>query len=98
MSFRTALGGKWLDKSVDDGLITLALAEVHKQDGSLPKVVAQECITTVDFARVDGRQKISSFGWSGEVYLLLSFPGVRAGTYVPPVVPMPTLAAGVACT
>ena len=95
-SFRTAVGGKWLDKSLDDGLITPALEECYKRNRSLPKVVAQQCSITVGFTCVDGRRKISSHGWAGEVDLVLSFPDVRAGSYVPPVVPLPAFTS-VAC-
>ena len=45
---------------------------------------------------VDASKSSTALGWAGEVSLLLLFPGVRHGTYQPPVVPMPSLA-GVIC-
>merc|ERR1712187_225697 len=86
MTLGTAVGGKWLDKSLNDGLIALALQECFKRNPSLPRVTAQQCSIMIDFTRADGRQLISSYE-GREVDLLLSFPGVRAGSYVPPVIP-----------
>ena len=96
------VGGKWLDKRLDESVIGPTLDGVYRRnrrDGdTLPRVTAQQCSVRLEgsIEPVDASKSSTALGWAGEVSLLLLFPGVRHGTYQPPVVPMPSLA-GVIC-